>query len=75
MDIVLGWAIILGLLVVPSVICWLKGKRLWAILGFLTLWHWVPVFRLAKPSSWWAHTYYGPDKLARSIDRFPKELA
>lgn len=60
-------------IVIPSVICWLKGKRRWAILGFWTGWHWVPVIRLAKPSSWWARKYYGPAKLARSIERFPQE--
>ena len=61
------------LIVVPPVVCWLKGKRLWATLGFITGWHWIPVFRLAKPSSWWARKYYTRDKLARSNARFPND--
>jgi hypothetical protein len=77
MEVLASLLAVLGVLavaiVIPSVICWLKGKRRWAILGFWTGWHWVPVIRLAKPTSWWARKYYGPDKLARSMERFPNE--
>ena len=59
------------LLVAPAAICWLKGKRWWATLGLVTMWHWVPAVRLAKPASWWARKYYAGDKLARSHARFP----
>jgi hypothetical protein len=59
-----------GIVLGPSVVCWLKGKRWWAVLGFPTLWHWVPVFRLAKPDSWWARRYYDQDKLLRAQQRF-----
>src|SRR5213075_479947 len=51
---VVGIVLIVGILFAPSVVCWLKGKRWWATLGFFTGWHWIPVFRLAKPNSWWA---------------------
>jgi hypothetical protein len=55
----------------PSVVCWLKGKRLWATLGWLTWWHLIPMVRLASPGSWRARRYYGADKLARAHARFP----
>lgn len=56
--------------VLPSVICWLKGKRFWAVLGILSLWHFIPMVRLAKPDSWWARRYYDDDKLLRSNARY-----
>jgi hypothetical protein len=67
---------VVAFLIVPSVICWLKGKKLWAVFGFITLWHWIPVFRLAKPDSWWATRYYDEEKLVRSRGRFagPRSL-
>ena len=68
-DIAAGLAVA-ALLLGPSVVCWLKGKRLWATLGFITQWHWIPVFRLAKPESWWARRYYDDEKMRRSRIRF-----
>ena len=57
-------------LLVPAVILWLKGKRLWATLGLITMWHWIPVFRLAKPGSWWSTRFYDDAKLQRAQVRF-----
>jgi hypothetical protein len=54
----------------PSIVLWLKGKRLWATLGFITAWHWIPAFRLAKPDSWWAQRYYDEPKLLIAHARF-----
>ena len=56
--------------VIPSVVCWLKGKRRWAIIGFFSAWHIIAAFRLAKPESWWARTFYGEAKLAAARTRF-----
>jgi hypothetical protein len=60
----------LALGVIPSVICWLKGKRRWAIIGFFSAWHIIAAFRLAKPESWWARRFYGEAKLNESRARF-----
>ncbi len=57
-------------LVATAGVCWLKGKRLWATLGFLSGWHAVPAFRLAKPNSWWADRYYDEAKRQRALMRF-----
>jgi hypothetical protein len=59
-----------ALIVVPSVICWLKGKRLWAVLGSVSLWHLIPMIRLAKPDSWWARRYYNAEKMLIARARF-----
>ncbi len=59
------------LYLVPGTVCWLKGKKLWATLGFLTAFHWIPTFRLARPGSWWACRYYSDNKLERARARFP----
>lgn len=53
-----------------AVICWLKGKRLWATLGFVTGWHVIPAIRLAKPESRWAQKHYDGEKLDRAKARF-----
>jgi hypothetical protein len=71
-DVAVGLAVV-AYLTVPSVICWLKGKKLWATLGFISGWHWIPVFRLAKPKSWWARRYYGDGKMQRARFRFPSD--
>lgn len=53
-----------------AVICWMKGKKLWATVGFFTGWHVVPAIRLAKPDSPWARKRYGEDKQKRAMARF-----
>lgn len=58
-------------LLVPLVVCALKGKW-WVMLGgFLLhpLW-WVGAIRLAKPESWWARSQYEPAKLEAARDRY-----
>lgn len=66
-------AITIALGLVPSIICWLKGKRRWAIIGFFSAWHVVAAFRLAKPESWWARRFYDDGKLDESRARFASE--
>lgn len=60
----------LAWVVATAVVCWLKGKRLWATLGFLSNWHAIPAFRLAKPNSWWADRFYDEEKQRRALLRF-----
>lgn len=64
----------LALGVIPSVVCWLKGKRRWAIIGFFSAWHVVAAVRLAKPESWWARRFYDEAKLSESRARFSAKL-
>ncbi len=50
------------------------SKRLYlefalGLLLFGLIW-WIAVFRLARPSSWWARRFYGPEKMQRAFDRF-----
>jgi hypothetical protein len=63
---VAGWGI--------AVICFLKGKLIWGVIG-IYVW---PIgvasaFRLARPGSRWAKRRYGPEKLARSRQRYAPE--
>lgn len=67
---------VLGVLLVvigiPAGITWSKGQRVEFFLGFLLLgFIWlVAIFRLARPWSWWARRFYGPEKMQRAVDRF-----
>lgn len=63
--------VLLGIL--PSCVCWLKGKRRWAIIGFFSAWHIIAAFRLAKPESWWARRFYHEGKLEDARARFAAE--
>jgi hypothetical protein len=65
---------LLTLLLVASAINWLKGKRLWATVGLVTGWNWVPAVRLAKPDSWWARRRYDKGKLRAAKARFAEDL-
>ena len=56
--------------VIPSFVCWLKGKRRWAVIGFFSAWHLVAAYRLAKPDSWWARRFYDDAKRRRASERF-----
>jgi hypothetical protein len=60
--------VVLG--VIPSVVCWLKGKRRWAVIGFFSAWHIVAACRLAKPDSWWALRFYDEAKRSQALTRF-----
>jgi hypothetical protein len=60
---------------IPAGITWSKGRRVAFVLGFL-LWGviWIVVAcRLARPSSWWARRFYGPEKMQRTLNRFGSE--
>jgi hypothetical protein len=68
--------VVLGILIVfvgiPAGITWSKGQRAAFVLGFLLLgmvWI-VAACRLARPSSWWAQRFYGPEKLRRAEERY-----
>lgn len=57
---------------IPAGITWLKGQRAAFFLGFVLIgmiWM-VAACRLARPSSWWAQRFYGPEKLRRAEARF-----
>jgi hypothetical protein len=57
---------------IPAGITWAKGQRAAFFLGFLLIgmiWV-VAACRLAKPGSWWARRFYGPEKMQRALDRF-----
>lgn len=60
---------------IPAGITWSKGRRVAFVLGFLLLgmiWI-VAACRLARPSSWWARRFYGPEKMQRALNRFGSE--
>jgi hypothetical protein len=60
---------------IPAGITWTKGRRVAFILGFLLfgmIWI-VAACRLARPSSWWARRFYGPEKMQRALNRFGPE--
>ena len=57
---------------IPAGITWSKGRRVAFFLGFLLLgmiWV-VAACRLGRPSSWWAHHFYGQEKMQRALNRF-----
>lgn len=57
---------------IPAGITWSKGQRAAFFLGFFLLgmvWL-VAACRLARPTSWWARQFYGPEKMQRAVDRF-----
>jgi hypothetical protein len=61
------WSLLLG----PATVLWLKGRSDLVLLGLCTLglvWI-VGLTRIAKPDSWWARRFYGPDKLAKARAR------
>lgn len=65
-------AILIVVVGIPAGITWAKGQRAAFFLGFFLLgmvWV-VAAGRLARPASWWARRFYGPEKLQRALDRF-----
>jgi hypothetical protein len=63
------WAI---LIVVPAAVTLMKGQNALFAAGLLLLglvWA-IAAFRLARPGSYWARKFYGPDKLKRSVRRY-----
>jgi protein-S-isoprenylcysteine O-methyltransferase Ste14 len=65
-------ALFVVLIVAPMTVTALKRQWLLFAAGWLTVglvW-WIAAFRLARPDSWWAQRFYGPDKLARAQGRY-----
>lgn len=65
-------AVLIVVVGIPAGITWSKGHRIEFLLGFLLLgmiWL-VAICRLARPNSWWARRFYGPEKMRRSEERF-----
>jgi hypothetical protein len=58
------------------VVCGLKGKNGMASLGlFISVVAMCGAIRIAKPQSWWARRYYGPEKMKIALSRFPSLYA
>lgn len=56
----------------PLTVTALKRHWLLFVAGWLTVgvvW-WIAALRLARPESWWARRFYGPEKLARARERY-----
>jgi hypothetical protein len=56
------------------VICAMKGKWWYASFGCFGFWWWpvIGALRLAKPNSFWARKYYGPEEIKVASERFSK---
>jgi hypothetical protein len=55
-----------------TALCALKGRRVYAVGNLLVVGApggWLGAARLAKPESWWARRFYGPEKLAQATRR------
>jgi hypothetical protein len=75
-PIVNGWDIYFACQLVAVVVCLLKGKVGWALLGLpFSVVALVGGVRLARPGSWWARRFYSESKAARSQARWPKAAA
>lgn len=62
---------------IPAGITWGKGQRTAFFLGFLLpgmIWV-VAACRLARPTSWWARRFYGPEQMRRALNRFGSETS
>jgi hypothetical protein len=67
-SLAIGWTFV--------IVCFLKGKLIWGVLGlYLPPLAIVTAFRLARPNSWWARKRYDDDpaKLERSRERYKGE--
>ena len=67
-SLAIGWVFV--------IICFLKGKLIWGVLGlYIPPIAIVTACRLARPNSWWARRKYDeqPDKLERSKHRYKGE--
>ncbi len=57
-----------------AIVCFLKGKLMWGVVGiYVTPIALIGAWRLAKPGSWWAGRRYDAPKLARSRERYAGE--
>jgi len=72
MTTVLLDALIVVCLLGPCVVCFLKGKPVFGVLGLFLVSPvaWVGAMLWAKPTSWWARRFYGPERLARAEEWF-----
>ena len=74
LNLVAGLVVTLLLLVVPLVICAMKGKYGLAVSGiFFGVVAWVGAIRLAMPESYWARHFYSEAKREKARERFPAE--
>jgi hypothetical protein len=67
-SLAIGWAFV--------IVCFMKGKLIWGVLGlYIPPIAIVTACRLARPNSWWARKKYAdqPAKLERSKDRYKGE--
>jgi hypothetical protein len=72
----LALSILIVVVGMPAGITWSKGQRVVFFLGFVLpgmVWV-VAACRLARPSSWWARRFYGPEKMRRAFNRFGEEV-
>ena len=72
MTVVYTVALFTVLIVAPLTVTALKRQWLLFAAGWLTIglvW-WIASLRLARPDSWWARRFYGPEKLARAQRRY-----
>ena len=70
-------AIVIVFVAIPAMITWMKGQEAAFFIGLFTIglvWY-AAACRLAKPTSWWAHRFYGPEKLQRAYQRFDGQMA
>jgi hypothetical protein len=72
-PIVNGWDIYFACQLVAVVVCLLKGKVGWGLLGlpFLGV-ALMGAVRLARPRSWWARRFYSESRAARAQARWPQ---
>ena len=73
-SVVISLVLFVAVWVGPAVICFMKGKPWFALLGLFVVaaFSIVGAIRLAKPTSSWARRY-DDAKLAESIERFPDD--
>ncbi|MFP5388254.1 MAG: hypothetical protein ACLGG5_03005 [Thermoleophilia bacterium] len=67
--------LVVGLFLGPVTVAEMKGNSILVGAGWFTLgitW-WIAALRLAKPESWWARHFYGPQKLARAEARWGED--
>jgi hypothetical protein len=67
--------VLIGLLLSAGVICAMKGKWIFFVVGWFSGIFWIiGASRLAKPNSYWAKRRYGDLEIAESERRFSRKL-
>lgn len=61
----------------PLIVCFLKGKPWFGLLGLVGLWPftWAGAIRLGKPNSTFAQRRYDDDQMREAMHRFPREAS